>query len=394
MLKPKANRHFKTAILWLALAAGATEAVAAASGDAVVSDKDKDKDKDRDKWKIHAYLTQAYAFTDGREILGITEGGTTDYRNLALQLRYHVSDDNAFVVQLSHERQGVTAAQELQDDVEVDWAFYHHRFSDDSSFKVGRVPLPIGIYNEIRDVGALLPFYAPPFSVYQETSFTSETIDGVVFTQTLFPLSSWRLEVDVYGGGWNTLESIDGDRAPARANDAFGAQLWLDTPLRGLRIGAGANRFDLTGGVLRIDPDGDEWKAYYLSLDVSRDRFTVRSEYYRREIRVLVLGIPLPDLTTESYYLQTGVRLTEKLWLNAQFERLDLDPKLATLPGVTARLWDDWVIGLTYELGAGLTLKAEYHDNEGFFGGDRSSNFLLDDPAPTKYSIVSFSAAF
>ena len=47
--------------------------------------------------------------------------------------------------------------QVFQPDVALDWLFYEHRFAD-GAVKVGRVKIPFGIYNEVRDVGTLLAY--------------------------------------------------------------------------------------------------------------------------------------------------------------------------------------------------------------------------------------------
>lgn len=130
------------------------------------------------KLSIHGYLSQAYAKSDGNQILGVDSEGTTDYRTAALLLRYEMSDFDSFVVQLSNERLGESPFGALREDVTFDWLFYERKIGGSTALRVGKVPNPFGIYAELRDVGILLPFYRPPNSIYQEF-FLSETIDGV-----------------------------------------------------------------------------------------------------------------------------------------------------------------------------------------------------------------------
>lgn len=61
-------------------------------------------DDPEQKLTVHGFLTQAYAKSDGGTVLGITEDGTSDYRSLALQLRYAMSENDTFVLQLSTAR--------------------------------------------------------------------------------------------------------------------------------------------------------------------------------------------------------------------------------------------------------------------------------------------------
>jgi hypothetical protein len=297
------------------------------------------------------------------------------------------------VIQFANERKGSSPIQELNEDVQLDWAFYERRLTDSASVRVGRVPLPAGIYNEIRDVGTILPFFAPPFSIYQDVSFTSETVDGIVLSNRFALGSRWSLDADLYYGGWTTIESFSGlGIAPAEAEQAIGLQLWLGTPITGLRFGLGFNRYDLTGGVTRLD-DEDTWRGLYLSLDGDFDRLIVRAELYRRYVEAQAFGIPIPDATADAYYFQLGVRLSDRwtLWGQADFQELD-----PGLPGAEATdLWEDYALSLSHSFSANLLLRAEYHWNESYWVEDRPANFFLGNPpTETDYGIVSLAISF
>lgn len=108
---------------------------------------------------VHGYLTQGFAISTDHQVHGISTEGTSDYRNLALQFRYDVDDQQNFIIQFSHERLGLSPIMQLEPDVELDWAYYEYKFNDIYSIKVGKIQMPFGIYNEFRDVGTLLPFY-------------------------------------------------------------------------------------------------------------------------------------------------------------------------------------------------------------------------------------------
>lgn len=330
------------------------------------------------KISIHGYLTQAYARSDGHQFLGINEDGTADYRTAALQIRAALSPASAFVAQLSHERFGASSLRELGDDVEVDWLFYSHQLGD-SSIKVGRVPIPFGIYNEIRDVGTLLPFYRPPHNFYGEGSYSADTLDGIVVSRSFSLGAGWGLDADVHYGNWTIIErGFLGAYAKSGVHDSFGAELWLDTPVSGLRIGAGSMRYDIESTVT-----GEQrWKNHHFSLAGEFDRWTVHGE---------VKLVKIPDLgTVELAYLHLGFNLTQKLTLNAQKD-------LGHFEGPNA-LWDtfddDRALGATFAFSPALVLKAEHHWKEG-------TGFWFEDQfpfAPTwfkaRYWIVSLSTSF
>ena len=328
---------------------------------------------------IHGYLTQAYAQSDGHEIFGITEDGTADYRTAAVQIRADISPDDAFVVQFNHERFGASRIQEVKDDVELDWLFYEHRFGD-ISFKVGRVQIPFGIYNEVRDVGTLLPFYRPSHNFYGEVAYSSETVDGAVLSHKFSLGGEWRLETDLHYGDWEFVQRdfVTSAYTSSKVNDSKGVELWLDTPVSGLRFGAGAMHYDIE------DPftGPTSWKAYHFSVAGDFNRFAFHGELKNVDIDFAELSLG---------YVHLGVNLTSKISLNAQ-----KDFGYFKAPGLARiKINDDRAAGLNYAFNPSLVLKGEHHWGEGGF-------YLEDipyDPASTsspetRYWLVSLSTAF
>jgi hypothetical protein len=326
------------------------------------------------KITLHGYLTQAYAQSDGHQFLGITEDGTADYRTAALQIRADITPDDTFVLQLDHERIGESQVQTLKDDVGVDWLFYEHRFGS-SAVKVGRIQIPFGIYNEVRDVGTLLPFYRPPHNFYGEAAYSSETIDGIVLSHRR-AFGNWGLDVDLHFGDWKFIErTIDNSYVTDEVDDSLGLELWLDTPISGLRIGAGGMQYQIS------QPTGEaEWKAYHVSVAGEFDRFAVHAEN-----KWVDLG---KGFLVDIRYLHLGVNVTDKIVLNGQLEEFYVD--IDGFP--RAKGDEDLAFGVNYAFRPDLVLKAEHHSNEG--------RLWLEDLTPfgpnvdTKYWILSLSTSF
>lgn len=367
-----------------------------------------------DKLQIHGFLTQAYAeasFVDvgpsSNEVaLGIPEDGSSAYRFLALQFRYEISSKDIVVVQFSSRELGFSPIQTLEDEVELDWAFYERRLTDSTSIKVGRVQIPIGIYNEIRDVGTILPFYRPPFGWYSEGSFTSETIDGIVVSNRFFPEYDWNLDLDFYFGEWGEFEIDPANptaAVPVRAKNAGGLQLWLNTPVPGLRFGAGGNVKKLEGGILRppgvTSPTSDHT---FFSLDGSFDRFVVRGEY--RELNSdLIIPLTTIEVGTISWYVQLGFFITEKLQIWGQYDDVNItgNSPLHTRKADTD-FRDDLGVSLNYVFRPDLVLKLEYHETEENLpnvrpvpgpGGIRLDPFVVP-LGEGSYTILSLSVSF
>ncbi len=86
------------------------------------------------KLEVHGFLTQAFATanfgkggflnpTVDDQVLGIPEDGTYDYRTLAIQFRYAISPKDTMVIQFSSRALGKSPISDIEDEIELDWAF-------------------------------------------------------------------------------------------------------------------------------------------------------------------------------------------------------------------------------------------------------------------------------
>lgn len=342
------------------------------------------------KLTIHGFLSQAYANSTGGIYLGIPQDGTTDYRNTALQFRYEYSSKDAFVIQFSEQRLGESPvqAQGFLGDVQLNWVFYERRLFDNTTIKVGKFPIPLGIYNEVLHVGTVLPFFRPPFGFYGDGSYTSETINGVGLYQALQMGESWGLEADLYAGGFTFIQlGLDQNfqlaAFPTEANDVLGGALWLYTPIEGLRIGAGGYRSTDQNEPFPFPPDHKithtDWWA---SLDARLDRFLLQAEYrWEREGNFW---------TYKDYYILGGVKLTKELAVHAAAEFADME-----YPGFASNIkaTKDYTLGARYAFRPNLIAKGEYHLQKGYMQDDPIPDYLAD-PVKVNYYIVSLAVSF
>jgi hypothetical protein len=331
---------------------------------------------------IHGFLSQAYAVSDGNQIIGIPKQGTADYRAAALQIRAGMTEADSFLVQLSHERNGLSPIQSVHPDVQLDWVFYDHKFGD-SDLKVGRMPIPFGIYNEVRDVGTILPFFRPARPVYEETSNATETIDGVLLSHGFNLGAAGRLDVDVHYGNW---KSYDVRLNPITANNSRGLELWLQTPVPGLRVGAGgfifnetinttpATRFDRQFSHMSID---GQWSRIDAQIEVKRDT----SQRLNGGANTDVWG----------GYGLLGVHLSNKLVFHGEYDFLDVQ-----FPHTNDAKDRDRALGASYFFRPNLVLKAEYHWTNGF-RAENQPGLIPGRPVPhyiTQFGILSLSTSF
>ena len=162
-----------------------------------------------DRFEIHGHLSVAYTEATATglpgtlpsdDILGLSEDGSFDFRNAALQVRFSAADNHQLVLQLSHQKLGDSVLEQVNNDIEVDWLFWDWQIGPRTDLRLGRLPTPAGLFNEVRDVGTVLPFFRPAFNFYREGSLFSETVDGVGITHRFFDDSDWSLEANLYAG--------------------------------------------------------------------------------------------------------------------------------------------------------------------------------------------------
>jgi hypothetical protein len=148
---------------------------------------------------------------------------------------------------------------------------------------------------------------------YDEGAYYSETIDGAMASHTFAENSPWSLESTVYVGGWRSLAydtwSPEYSVQRVRAENAVGTQLWLNTPVDGVRFGAAVQRHND-----RYD-DGYEMelKEWHASFDATRERWFFRAEGEVQDY----------SASDELYvgYVQAHVKPTEKFGITGEIQR-------------------------------------------------------------------------
>ncbi|HUP60335.1 MAG TPA: hypothetical protein VNA69_07935 [Thermoanaerobaculia bacterium] len=330
---------------------------------------------------VHGYLSQAYARSDGHQILGIGEDGTSDYRDLALQFRYQQSPRNVLIVQFSHERLGDSPVAKLKDDVEIDWAFYQRELTEKFSLKVGRIPIPLGIYNESRDAGTTFPFYRPATGVYGEGQYSNETVEGAVLSASIPAFGSWSFDADLYYGEWDFVQEDFETRADV--DDAVGGQLWINTPIVGLRFGAGHYRADVSNLLFRPPGTVAVYSGTHASIEADFDRWSVAAE---------ALEVDGDIGAYRSAYVQAGAQVHPRWSIHARVEQSRL--YLAAGRVVVNRQIDrDYALAVNYAVAPAVVVKVEGHSNSGLLVEDVPVT-ITDPPYRTRYAILSLAASF
>ena len=326
------------------------------------------------KFSVHGYLNQGYADSGDYPIHGIPTGGTSEYRDLALQFRYDPNPKNSAVVQFRHQQLGERST--AADGVALDWAFYQHRFTDRFSVKAGRVPLPLGIFNEAGGAATTSPFFRPTDEFY-DRHYTSKTVDGALGSAT-FGSGKWSFDVDAYGGRWVLDQFDDVERADAR--NAWGGQVWANSPWEGVRFGGGAYRCE-------VEPSyGDtvDYLALHASVDADLDRWRFATEFFTGNLGTYG--------RYRTVYAQVGYDVTSRISVHARGTMARVRVGING-HSIEAPISKDLGLAVNYAIHPHVLFKLEGHSNEGLLREDVPRN-LYAQPASTRYWIASVVATF
>lgn len=348
-----------------------------------------------DNFTFHGSLTTGYGKSDGLGVFGIPKDGTFDYRAIALQFGYKFDANDRVVVQLLHRGLGKSPLKSVMAEVYPAYAFYEKKAAG-FTFKLGRNPLPRGIYNEVRFIGTLLPLFRE--QMYQETL---ESIDGLVASRSFDLGGNWGFDANAFGGEFDIKYFIPTATAAivgsTRTSNTLGTQLWLRTPIKGLRFGTHLNRFD-------IPPAGNAPKSApqfmkLFSVDGDFSKAFVRGEYQQ-----LAAGTGVKKSDYKNWYVQGGVKPTENITLLTEYNRATSLLHPSPLPDIDLNLQNDIAVAANYRASGNVLYKLELHKADGY-SFDQSVPTLV---APTKapfvmspaprskayYGIISIAVAF
>ncbi len=313
-----------------------------------------------DRFAFHGSLVWGYGKSDGLPVFGVNKDGTTDYRAVALQFRYSVSQNDQFVTQLLSRSIGTSPLDSVEPSVFPVWAYYQHR-SGAWTFKLGRDPLPRGIFNEVRFIGTLLPFYRVGSDVYGETL---EYLDGAVAGRSWELGRGWGAETHFFAGGTDLKALLPSNSGVGvvkfRMENILGTQLWLNTPIEGLRAGAFLAGYQPEPSYQQTNPSGRQLTTLY-SLDGNFDRFFARGEFTEFS------GKKPTKSDYTAWYGQGGVRVNEKVTVAGQFMQMHRYIEFgAPIPPVTVKLDQDLAGSIAYAPSANVMFKLEGHHTTGY----------------------------
>ncbi|MBI5897096.1 MAG: hypothetical protein HZB24_14200 [Desulfobacterales bacterium] len=273
--------------------------------------------------------------------------------------------------------------------VTLDWAYADYRFQDWLGLRAGRIKLPLGLYNETRDMDMLRTSIVLPQGIYNDLlrdnmiaangvglygnvemglagGLEYQAIAGAINTDPDSGVGKY-IE-DGFGGAGTIGGDIDNDTSYS------GALRW-ETPLEGMRIGYsifdGAADIPITlGGTIPATIEGSTTIQIF-SAEYTWHDLVVAAEYmHQKNESTIESSIPIPDrnFTGESYYLSASYRFVDWFTLGAYYSEYypDKDDKDGDNEAIDHNAWEkDLALTLRFDINEYWIFKVEGHAVDG-----------------------------
>jgi hypothetical protein len=346
---------------------------------------------DEDKWwpdsvQIHGFLSQGIIHTSDNNFFGKSDDSVShDFRELGINGSWNILSDLQVAMQVVWRDAGDTDNGGFR--IDYGLANYNLYSSETSllSLRGGRVPTPLGFYNDTRDVAATRPSILLPQSIYFDVNrnLALSADGGYVYGEHRTDYGEFTLNVGgiiprmddpdfnyvILGGSPGHME---GDASwVARLGYEWEQEIGL-VRLAVTYAGFEGHYRPYAGAIM----EAGKWQFHplILSAQFNAEDWSLTGEYALR--RADLNGFtPRPDMgfTGQSFYIQGTYRLTDSLEGVVRYDELiwDLnDPrgdKFSAMTGAPAhsRFAQDWTFGLRYEILPSLMLSAEYHHING-----------------------------
>jgi len=242
---------------------------------------------------FHGFLSQGFLYSDDYNYLGDSKQGTFGFTEMGLNAAINPFPRTRIAVQgFDFDTGNVNQYHPF-----LDYALAEYTFNDEIGVRAGRIRRPAGIYNAIQDIDLARTFVLLPQGMYDARwRDWSAGLDGGELFGSLPLGKAGSLAYEGYAGLVNMSDNggvaryIEDGLSPGVFNSidstpTFGGQLWYNTPLDGLRVGASftyMNNFGYTitePGPLPIHSQGNVPMQQY-SAEYMWRSWTFQAEFY------------------------------------------------------------------------------------------------------------------
>ncbi|MCB2181405.1 MAG: hypothetical protein KQH63_05235 [Desulfobulbaceae bacterium] len=338
---------------------------------------------------LNGYLSQGYIESSGNNFFGDSLDGSFEINEFALTTNYIANNQLRLGLQLLSRDLG----EEGNNEILIDWAVADYHWQDWLGLRLGKVKLPIGLYNQGRDTDFLRPMVFLPQSIYDENkrsllvAATGGSIYGNFFLgnggyldyQAYYGKVDFREDSGQAQGIRYLVSNISRMKNLGSVSDfdsenryVCGGSLLYSPPLDALRFGVsyftGKTDFDFRVGGRKGEASGTNKDFIVLSVEYAQPDWKIAFEYSEFTGDRKALGIDIPDGRSQGAYVQLCYHLYDELVLSALYDIFYADKndhsgsKYADQGQPDYLGWrKDFGLGIRWNITNQLIFKAEHH---------------------------------
>jgi hypothetical protein len=233
---------------------------------------------------VHGFVSQGYAHSSGQDFLlkDSGDGGSFELFEGAINL------SNAFTPNVHASLQVLSRdlGEEGNHQLELDFGYVDYRVAPEFGLRVGKVRLPLGLYNEYRDIDAARNTVFLNQSLYAEDfrGFLNAYQGGGAYGSLESSKWSWlNLEYDLFGGTMsipddfflhtNYRVDLNSPNFEVKPEHFYGMRLFWNAPWDGLRLGY---TYAILDSDISLDAAGLPAHEKALDFDASQSVFSLQ----------------------------------------------------------------------------------------------------------------------
>ncbi len=253
---------------------------------------------------VHGFLTQGYMKSDGNNFIHDQDDGTFNLREIGINFTCSPTSQISTGIQLFAFDYGEIGQRKI----EVDWALINWAPADWIEIKAGILKIPLGLYNETRDIDLLRTFIFLPTAVYNEIwrDVYSNMAGGGLNFRLPFGLSSkfqfGTMNFDNNNTGYSltfetfmknlNLEPGNSYSGVAQWESDFGLKLKFTyneysivvtgTPLMDVSFNKGPIETEIVYDYMKMNYD--HHRSFVSSVEYTRGDLVLAAEYLKKQI--------------------------------------------------------------------------------------------------------------
>jgi len=322
--------------------------------------------QESDRLAFHGFGGWAFGQTDNENHFGYIASEDGDWNNYYFALNVAAKPTEKIAIRA----QAFWGEDQRGRRILLDYTFAEWTHTPAFKLRVGKTPVPFGIYTEVYDVGTVRPFYLLPQFYEGPLGLIPKSYLGAGVTGTRALGEEWDVQYDAFGGeirfepfstdfvsGTNPgtgLPNIRTLQSQLVGQGMIGGRLLLSSPAKGFDVGGTAFyvnhvKQSIEGGDLVPYSVTDHATFLNGRAQYQRKAFAVRGEWF---------AALADDADVKSFYLEASHKLGTHFQVAAQYERssIDLNDGDESIPEALRR-HESFGLALNYWVSPNFVLK-------------------------------------